>query len=356
MDSKKFKKILKESLSTGATSLFEQEDDFVSPDDETEEIERLQDEKEESSELMDYAEAALPSLEKTQQEINSLESEMKISPENFARAFAYYYVSIYHNDDSKWKYTIATPARYRTLMSTLLDGTKTNIVCEYVNIIKLAKKEKMFENPMNFLKDLQSLAPDKEVFMAISSVLESVHDGKYDLDSSNSKIKTSFPKLRVFDPNKCKSMEAPAKTAVQDQAKEDEEITLDIPDTPQILSDFFKELQQMSKIKDYAFLIFQALGEDLMGKSEYLDKNILQLRKEQKAEKITLEKAPQILEILKKIAAAIGNKEAKMVYINVIKFLNRNKVFFSPSVKQQFRAANLTPSKKRFVKNEAVRF
>ena len=76
----------------------------------------------------------------------------------------------------------------------------------------------------------------------------------------------------------------------------------------------------MSKIKDYAFLIFQALGEDLMGKSEYLDKNILQLRKEQKAEKITLEKAPQILEILKKIAAAIGNKEAKWYTLMLLSF------------------------------------
>ena len=56
-------------------------------------------------------------------------------------------------------------------------------------------------------------------------------------------------------------MEAPAKTAVQDQAKEDEEITLDIPDTPQILSDFFKELQQCQKLKIMHFLYFKPWGK-----------------------------------------------------------------------------------------------
>lgn len=258
MDSKQFKKILKESLSTGASSLFEQED--VSPNDETEEIERPQDEKEESSELMDYAEAALPSLEKTQQEINSLESEMKISPENFARAFAYYYVSIYHNDDSKWKYTIATPARYRTLMSTLLDGTKTNIVCEYVNIVKLAKKEKMFENPMNFLKDLQSLAPDKEVFMAISSVLESVHDGKYDLDSSNSKkLQNLISKVEGFDPNKCKSMEAPSKAG----AAEAEQQTIRTKEQQPMSLESLKSMIKKTDARDYATKIINALKSDM---------------------------------------------------------------------------------------------
>ena len=77
-------------------SFFEQEDDFVSPDDETEEIEEADSDERgifRTEKLIKQLKnaAELPSLEKItkfQCRINSLVfAEMKISPENFARAF-----------------------------------------------------------------------------------------------------------------------------------------------------------------------------------------------------------------------------------------------------------------------------
>lgn len=249
MDNKQFKKILKESLSTGASFLFEEED---GTDEET-----VTDE-EDSSNLTEMAKQLLALIDISKNDLETIKASNKLDDDSFAKAMAYYYVARYYDDQENFSMSLNTPRDFdRSIKFVLQEIEKAaeNVVCFFDEVVMWSTKSKMYANPQSFVEKLQQKT-GKETFRAIASKLSDNHKNKFQISSSNSsllkKLIAALPK--DFDLSKC----ADSKAKVPQEKKK----TRTKEQQPMSLESL-KAIIKKTDAMDYATKIITALKQDM---------------------------------------------------------------------------------------------
>ena len=244
MDNKQFKKILKESLSTGASFLFEEEE---VADEETAVGE------EDSSNLTEVAKQLLALIDISKNDLETIKASNKLDDDSFAKAMAYYYVARYYDDQENFSMSLNTPRDFdRSIKFVLQEVEKAaeNVVCFFDEVVMWSMKSKMYANPQSFVEKLQQKT-DEETFRTLSLKLSDNHKNKFKISSSNSsllkKLIASLPK--DFDLSKCGT----SKESEKLRTKEQQPMSLES----------LKAMIKKTDARDYATKIITALKQDM---------------------------------------------------------------------------------------------
>ena len=337
MNTKDFKKLLKESISNGATYILDEQEeipDSIAADEETQ-TQPEQDSEEASNKLAD-------SLKKAAEEVAKFIQNKDLNAENLAKAMTYYFIGMYWDEPQNWEASVKSNSIFNRNLNIVLSNRlkdRTNIICLYSDLLEWLNK--FYKSPEVLANKIERDVDGREV-SKIKSALDANLKGSYRLTGNNSNIlKQMIAYNKDYDITRCvpgEELEGGDK-----EAKEGDAEVIEIPSGRQSLEDFLKEINKFKVLKPYAFEIFQTLGIDLaFDKQKDLE--------EENKDKITLLKQiPETSKILKKIKSEKGKLAGQMAYLFIIRFLGRNKIGISPEVKQQFAALEVVPSKERSI-------
>ncbi len=249
MDNKQFKKILKESLSTGASFLFEEEEDTA---------EEAAVDGGNSPNLTEMSKQLLALIDISKNDLETIKSSNKLDDDNFAKAMAYYYVARYYDDQENFSMSLNTPRDFDKSINFVLqeiEKAAENVVCFFDEVVRWSMKSKMYANPQSFVEKLQQKT-DKETFRAIASKLSDNHKNKFQISSSNSsllkKLIAALPK--DFDLSKCGDSKAKVpQEKKKERTKEQQPMSLES----------LKAIIKKTDARDYATKIITALKQDM---------------------------------------------------------------------------------------------
>lgn len=249
MDTKQFKKILKESLSTGASFLFEEEE--VADEENAED-------GGDSPNLTEMSKQLLALIDISKKDLEEIKASNQLNDDNFAKAMAYYYVARYYDDQENFSMSLNTPRDFdRSIKFVLQEVEKAaeNVVCFFDEVVMWSMKSKMYANPQSFVEKLQQKT-DEETFRTLSLKLSDNHKNKFKISSSNSsllkKLIASLPK--DFDLSKCGTSKARVpKESVKLRTKKQQPMSLES----------LKATIKKTDARDYATKIITALKQDM---------------------------------------------------------------------------------------------
>ncbi len=228
MNNKHFKRLLKESITSGASSLFEEEEVEV-PDSITSDEEDLsqetEQEKENNDEPVSQAEKELlEALKKNTEFAKKIQTSQNFNIEAFARIFAHYNVLLNWDDKEKWNLSVANNNVFNKNIMTVLDRhikKNINIICTFSEVVNWISEYAASKNPKTWIKSLRTTQGDQVIIKKLADTLKSIEAKKYDLNGTNIKWLTALISRagKDFQMKEC----PPSGTATTKDNKDDKE-------------------------------------------------------------------------------------------------------------------------------------
>ncbi len=200
MNNAQFKKLLKETISHGATSLFEEEDventeipDAITSDDE-------QDDQSDSTKVVSNAEKELSQrLKQASSFVSKIKNSKNLSVETFPQIIAYYFMAMYYDDQDDWKASLSSTQIFNTnLRGIFKDHEKRNenIVCTFNEALDWVLAYPAYKDPERFVSSLRT-KKDQDLVSKLSSTLNKIEKKIFALSSENEKyLKKSIARLK----------------------------------------------------------------------------------------------------------------------------------------------------------------
>ncbi len=200
MNNAQFKKLLKETISHGATSLFEEEDventeipDAITSDDE-------QDDQSDSTKVVSNAEKELSQrLKQASSFVSKIKNSKNLSVETFPQIIAYYFMAMYYDDPDDWKASLSSTQIFNTnLRGIFKDHEKRNenIVCTFNEALDWVLAYPAYKDPERFVSSLRT-KKDQDLVSKLSSTLNKIEKKIFALSSENEKyLKKSIARLK----------------------------------------------------------------------------------------------------------------------------------------------------------------
>lgn len=321
MDNKHFKKLLKESISNGASILFEEEEEVEVPD------AIAQDEEDGAVEntpkiASDVEKKLSQQLTQASSLVSQIKNSQNLSVETFSQIIAYYFMAMYYDDPDDWKASLSNTQIFNTNLGGIFkdhEKRNENIVCTFNEALDWVLNYPAYKNPDIWVASLKT-KKDQDLISKLSNTLNKIEKKGFALSSKNEEyLKKLIAKLGPdFKMSECPS--DPKTTADDKQDKE-----RDSKAQPMPLSDLLSMLQQ-GEAKEFADKIFQAMKKDMP------DLRINEAKKE---------KTPLLsntIEILK----SIEDKEIQQIaWKSILKFLRKNRLQIGDKTKSQLTKAGI---------------
>jgi len=194
MDNKHFKRLLKESITTGASSLFEEEEEEELPaEEENNEEEDSADQQEEGgNEPKSQAEKdLLTALESSKKYVEEIQNSQNFNIEAFAVIFALYNALLNWDDEKEWNLSVANNNIFNKNIMTVLDrhiNKNINIICTFSKVLDWILASAASKDSKLWIKSLRTTQGDQVIIKKLADTLKSIQAKKYALNSKNIKI------------------------------------------------------------------------------------------------------------------------------------------------------------------------
>ena len=190
MDNKHFKRLLKESITTGASSLFEEEEEAVEvPDSIARDKEQEEkDEKSDSTKVVSDAEKKLSQqLKQASSLISKIKNSQNLSVETFSQIIAYYFMAMYYDDPDDWKASLSSSQIFNTNLGGIFkDHQKRNenIICTFSEALDWVLAYPAYKNPDIWVSSLRT-KKDQDLVVKLSNTLNKIEKKGFALSSKN---------------------------------------------------------------------------------------------------------------------------------------------------------------------------
>lgn len=228
MNTKKFKNVLRESLTEGVGVLFKEEEE---EGDEQEGDEQEGDEQEGLAGIAGSTndqriQKLSDSLEKVKPAVDSMRQK-GFSPEDFARAAALYFVGMNYKKEEQYRASVANDNVFNQTLKTTLErelGKKqNNIICLYSDLLNWIEKAKLFSNPEVIAKNIR-IGANNQQMESLGGRVEAILRKGMKLSSYNIKLlKKLLKKVEGFDMKSCPSGSTDAPPPTSKEPKDDDE-------------------------------------------------------------------------------------------------------------------------------------
>lgn len=190
MDNKHFKKLLKESLQTGALGLFEEEEEEQESPDSTTSDQEEADSDENSTAGKSAAEKNLiKQLKNAAEFAKKLKQSQNFSVESFALVFAYYFLALHHDEKEDWEASIASNNVFNQNLAGVLQHhakNNINIICTLASVLEWILEFPPFKDPEVWVPSLR-VNKDQVLIKKLNSTAKEIEEKKYKLNSKNKK-------------------------------------------------------------------------------------------------------------------------------------------------------------------------
>ncbi len=223
MNTKKFKNVLRESLTEGVGVLFKEEEEEADEqeDDEQEGLAGIT-----GSTNDQRIQKLSDSLEKVKPAVDSMRQK-GFSPEDFARASALYFVGMNYKKEEQYRASVANDNVFNQTLKTTLErelGKKqNNIICLYSDLLNWIEKAKLFSNPEVIAKNIR-IGANNQQMESLGGRVEAILGKGMKLSSYNTKLlKKLLKKVEGFDMKNCPSGSTDAPPPTSKEPKDDDE-------------------------------------------------------------------------------------------------------------------------------------
>jgi hypothetical protein len=357
MNNKHFKRLLKESITSGASSLFEEEEEAVEVPDSIAR-DKEQEEKDEKSDSTKVVSAAEKKLSQQLKQASSLISKIKnsqnLSVETFSQIIAYYFMAMYYDDPDDWKASLSSSQIFNTNLGGIFkDHQKRNenIICTFSEALDWVLAYPAYKNPDVWVSSLRT-RKDQDLVVKLSNTLNKVEKKGFALSSKNEEyLKKLIAKLGPdFKMSDCPvDPKVDTSTTADDRQDKEKNIKIEVPTGPQNIKEFAKEMLKVQPLQKETNRISRAILEDIWLE---LGNDILASVQEPSSDDQVRENKDKIKviqngkNILKAISEIEGKVGQKIAYFFIVRFLARNEIKLSDSVRQRAFTSGYKPSKK----------
>jgi hypothetical protein len=199
MNTKDFKKLLKESISNGATYILDEQEeipDSIAADEETQ-TQPEQDSEEASNKLAD-------SLKKAAEEMAKFIQNKDLNAENLAKAMTYYFIGMYWDEPQNWEASVKSNSIFNRNLNIVLSNRlkdRTNIICLYSDLLEWINK--FYKSPEVLANKIERDVDSRDV-SKIKSALDANLKGSYRLAGNNLNIlKKMIAYNKDYDITRC---------------------------------------------------------------------------------------------------------------------------------------------------------
>jgi hypothetical protein len=253
MNTKDFKKLLKESISNGATYILDEQEeipDSIAADEETQ-TQPEQDSEEASNKLAD-------SLKKAAEEVAKFIQNKDLNAENLAKAMAYYFIGMYWDEPQNWEASVKSNSIFNRNLNIVLSNRlkdRTNIICLYSDLLEWLNK--FYKSPEVLANKIERDVDGREV-SKIKSALDANLKGSYRLTGNNSNIlKQMIAYNKDYDITRCVPGEE------LEGRGEEKKKEIRTKDQQPMSLESLKAVIEKTDAKDYATRIINALKQDM---------------------------------------------------------------------------------------------
>ena len=197
MNNKHFKKLLKESLESGAATLFKEEEEIEVPD------AIAQDEEDGAVENTPKISSDVEKkLSQQLTQASSLASQIKnsknLSVETFPQIIAYYFMAMYYDDPDDWKSSLSSTQIFNTNLGGIFkdhEKRNENIVCTFSEALDWVLNYPAYKNPDIWIASLRT-KKDQDLVAKLSNTLNKIEKKEFALSNKNEKyLKKLIAKL-----------------------------------------------------------------------------------------------------------------------------------------------------------------
>lgn len=356
MNNKHFKRLLKESITSGASSLFEEEEEAVEVPDSIAR-DKEQEEKDEKSDSTKVVSAAEKKLSQQLKQASSLISKIKnsqnLSVETFSQIIAYYFMAMYYDDPDDWKASLSSSQIFNTNLGGIFkDHQKRNenIICTFSEALDWVLAYPAYKNPDVWVSSLRT-RKDQDLVVKLSNTLNKIEKKGFALSSKNEEyLKKLIAKLGPdFKMSDCPvDPKVDTSTTADDNQDKEKNVKIEVPTGSQSIQEFAKEILKVQPLQKEANKISRAVLEDvLLELGEEVFASIQkpssddQMR-ENKGKIKVIQNGKNILKAISEIRGKLGQK---LAYFFIVRHLARNEIKLSDSVRQIAFTSGYKPSK-----------